>query len=178
MKNLVFTAVLAVAGTCAAWAQDPSENEEVRQYIDERNEQVEQWLAEGLIDSVVTVFAVDVVQIPPHSEPVVGIDAFRENWKQGFDAGTWDFDFKVEEVKVSGDLAVERGSYTLDFAPKPNAPMPAFKDQGNYVAVWERKDGQWKIVWDAPVSSKSWEDVAVELKQMEEFHKNSAVKKE
>ena len=176
MKKLLFVAALAVGGTIAARAQDSSE--EVRRHIEEKNVKMEQWLAEGLLDSVVTVFAVDVVQMPPHSEPVVGLDAFRKNWKQGFDAGTWDFDFQVEEVKVSGDLAVERGSYTLDFAPKPNAPMPAFKDRGNYIAVWERNNGQWQLVWDAPVSSKGWEEVAAEIKQMEEFAKKSTAKKE
>lgn len=177
MKKMLFVCALTVSGALTAWAQDPSENE-VRQYIEERNLQLEQWLAEELLDSVVTVFTVDMVQMPPHSEPVVGIEAFRDNWKQGFEAGTWKFDFEVEEVKVSGDLAVERGSYTLDFTPGPNAPMPAFKDKGNYIAVWERNDGHWKLAWEAPVSSKSWQDVAAEVKQMEEFHKNNAVKKE
>jgi ketosteroid isomerase-like protein len=54
---------------------------------------------------------------------------------------------------ASGALAVERGRYAVQFTPGPKSPMPAVKDSGSYVAVWRREsDGQWRAVWDAPVS--------------------------
>jgi hypothetical protein len=26
-------------------------------------------------------------------------------------------------------------------------------DEGNYLVLWEKIDGDWKILWDAPVST-------------------------
>ena len=178
MKKIFLVSALALAATFAARPQDPSENAEVRQYIEEKNRLLEQWLAEGLMDSLVGVFSEDVVQMPPHSGPVVGIRAFRKNWRKSFEAGTWDFHFTSQQVKRSGDLAVERGIYTLNFKPKANAAIPAFKDKGNYIVVWERNNDRWQIVWNAPVSSRDWEGEAFDLERISELHRdNDAVRK-
>lgn len=131
---------------------------EVRQIIDKKNKQLETWMKEGNLDSAATIFAENVIQMPPHQEPLDGMDNFKKSWKDNLSYGSWDFKIKANEVKVCGDMAAERGEYTLDFVPNEGAPMPAFKDEGNYVVLWEKIDGDWKIVWDAPVSKTPMTD--------------------
>ena len=125
----------------------------VRRVIESHNASIARWYAEGQIDSIVAVFAEDVWQMPPNSPPLVGRDSVRAFWKAATGWGHWQFDFHVEDVMTNGPLAAERGSYTLKFTAGPQSPMPSTEDRGNYVVLWRHEaDGQWRIVWDAPVS--------------------------
>tara|TARA_R100000935_G_scaffold56060_1_gene86847 strand:+ start:1257 stop:1874 length:618 start_codon:yes stop_codon:yes gene_type:complete len=146
-------------------AEDPKE---VREIINTKNKQIESWLKEGLVDSVATIFAKDVVQMPPNQKPVEGIGAFKKMWKENVSQGIWDFKIQTIDLKLSGDIAVERGSFKLSFSPNETAQMPAFKDEGNYVVLWERIDGVWKIVWDAPVSTMAMESMTNDAMKMKE----------
>jgi ketosteroid isomerase-like protein len=50
---------------------------------------------------------------------------------------------RVTDVTVSGDLAVETGTYEMTIVPKNG---PAISDRGKYIHVWRRgPDGAWKV---------------------------------
>ena len=124
-----------------------------RHVIDSLNTKAEQWYAAGQIDSLVQIFAQDVWQMPPNSAPLVGRDSLRAFWTNIVRSGRVQFDLQVVDVVAADSIAVERGRYTLTFTAGPQAPLPSFEDEGNYVALWRREsDGHWRIVWDAPVS--------------------------
>lgn len=131
---------------------DTDTTKDVRTFIENANEKIEAFYKEGLIDSLAMFFADSCIQMPPNSPPTVGIDTFRKNWQEAFGLGQWIFSLETQAVKSSGNLAVELGTYSLDFTPNASAQLPSFSDRGSYVVLWENFDGQWKIVWDAPVS--------------------------
>jgi len=131
----------------------PEYSEAVKKIIEEKNTKIEGWYASGLIDSVASHFAENCIQLPPNQPAVTGNENFKEVWNQNIQIGQWDFDLNTEQLKASGDLATEYGSYSLSFSPNENSPIPAMTDQGNYVVLWEKIEGDWKIVWDAPVSN-------------------------
>ena len=57
-----------------------------------------------------------------------------------------DAKIKTDDLIVSGELAVETGTYEWTLQPKKGAPV---KDVGKYLTVWKRQtDGGWKIVRD------------------------------
>jgi ketosteroid isomerase-like protein len=125
----------------------------VRQAIEASNARRARWYVAGEADSLVSLFAEDVWQLPPNMAPVVGLDSLRAFWTNAFNWGRWEFARQTEEVVVSGAIAVERGRYTLTFTAGPQGPIPPFEDRGNYVVLWRQdRDGQWRAVWDAPVS--------------------------
>jgi ketosteroid isomerase-like protein len=124
-----------------------------KKIVDEKKAQAEKWYAEGNIDSLATLFADNVMQMPPNQLPNNGIENFRKGWAQSFQWGKWIFSIKAQEAKASGDLGVELGKYILSFEPNSNSPIPAIKDTGNYVVYWQKINDNWKIVWDAPVST-------------------------
>lgn len=101
-----------------------------------------------------------------NTEPIVGIDNFIKIWKENTSYGAWDFKINAKEVKVCGEMAVERGEYYLSFTPNEGALMPVFNDQGNYVVLWEKTGGEWEIVWDAPVSATPMQQDSIPSEDM------------
>ncbi len=127
--------------------------EDIMKIIDETNKEIEALYREGNIDEAATHFASNAIQFPPNQPPIMGIEEYKSRWKESAAMGLWNFDLQVQEVKSSGNLAVERGKYTLTFEPNEGTPIPPMSDEGNYVVLWEKIDGEWKVLWDAPVST-------------------------
>ena len=158
LSILSFLAILIMFTGCEKTKEPikefgPEYSEQVKEIIDTKNAKIQAWYAKGMIDSAAAHFADNCIQMPPNQPPTKGKDNFIASWNQSIQFGTWQFDLKTQEVKASGDLATELGSYSLTFTPNENSPIPAMTDKGNYVVLWERIDGDWKIVWDAPVST-------------------------
>lgn len=151
--NRVLLALLLTVGLPGCRERSSTDTQAVRQIIDEHNAELERWYAAGQIDSVANRFTEDVWQLPPNRPPLIGRDSLRQFWTKAVGWGKWEFDFAVQDVIARDSLAVERGRYTLKFTAGPQAPMPSLTDEGNYVVLWRQDpDGQWRIVWDAPVS--------------------------
>lgn len=55
------------------------------------------------------------------------------------------------QVASSGDLAYERGSWTFD--PDGAGDVPAAN--GEYLTVWSKADGSWRVVADAGSTTKA-----------------------
>ena len=144
--------LLAAIPTACRVSQEP-DAAAIRQAIEARNSSAERWYQEGNADSLATIFAQDAWQFPPNMPAVSSRDSIRAFWTAALGWGRWNFDLQTQDLVAGGDIAVERGRFTLTFAPGPQAPMPAIQDRGNYVVLWRREaDGQWHAVWDAPVS--------------------------
>jgi ketosteroid isomerase-like protein len=126
-----------------------------RTAIERINANVVRWYATGQADSIADAYAPDAWLMPPSSAPIVSRDSIRAFAKGGLAGGAWRFTLTSQDVAASGDIAVERGKYALEFVRAPNAPtgaMPSFKDHGNYVVHWVRSGDKWLIKWDAAVS--------------------------
>jgi len=155
MKRLLF--LLVVLGTLACQEQATTDPAEVRAIIESHNADLVRWYAEGQIDSAAMVFAEAAWQMPPNAPPLVGREAYHTFWSQAATWGEWNFTLDAQDVVTHGPIAVERGKYTLRFTPNDQAPeeMGAMEDAGNYVVLWRQDpDGEWRVVWDAPVSEK------------------------
>jgi uncharacterized protein (TIGR02246 family) len=130
---------------------------EVRRVIEAHNADAARWYAAGDADSIAEMVAEDAWQMPPNAPPLQGREAIRSFWTNALRWGSWEFDLQTQDVEVNGPLAVERGKYGLRFTARPEAPpgMNSFEDSGNYVVLWRREeDGEWRGVWDAPVSER------------------------
>ena len=130
-----------------------TESQEAKKSIDNNNKQVENWYKAKQADSLINYMADNVIQFPPNSAPSKGKDSIRKYWEQLFQFGNIVFSLHTQDVKANGPLAIELGKYSFKFSPQQNSPIPAIVDSGNYLVYWKKINGNWKVVWDAPVST-------------------------
>lgn len=92
-------------------------------------------------------FADDAVQMPPNGPANAGMAAIK-GWTGGL-LGQFNVKFalKVDEVRVLGDWAMERGGYTIGLQPKPGGP--GMEDRGKYITMYQRAaGGAWRMARD------------------------------
>jgi len=109
-------------------------------------------------DGVMTVYAADAATLfdgnirKGAAEIRAGLDAEMAAMPDAVLSWTTD------EVKVaaSGDLAYERGSFTLDSDGAGEKPA----DNGEFVTIWSKGEGGWQVVVDAGTVKKAVEAAA------------------
>jgi uncharacterized protein (TIGR02246 family) len=92
-------------------------------------------------------FADDGVQMPPNAPANVGKTMIR-SWSQAFlDQFRVQFALAVDEVRVFGEWAFEKGGYTISLQPKAAGPL--MQDKGKYITVYQRESGDsWRMARD------------------------------
>ena len=85
---------------------------------------------------------------PPDAQIVDGRPAIETYWKSALDGGVKGVELKTTEVFSLGEAAAETGTYTL--SGKNGDSL----EEGKYVVVWKRVDGQWKLHRDCWNSNK------------------------
>jgi uncharacterized protein (TIGR02246 family) len=86
-----------------------------------------------------------------------GLDAIREAREQEWtDQPDATISWTTNEVGMaaSGDLAYERGHWTMD----PDGAGESPEEHGEYLTVWKKTDGQWKVRYDAGTTLKAEEE--------------------
>ena len=100
------------------------------------------------LDKVMTYYTDDAVLFVPSTPAAVGKDAVRKAW-QGFLTGPpskVDVNETIIDVAASGDLAFERGSFTITTTDAKGKTTAA---TGKLVDVWKKQaDGSWKMAAD------------------------------
>jgi ketosteroid isomerase-like protein len=102
--------------------------------------------------SFVDAFTNDARIIAPAAADIVGLDAIRAMYTQALKGAAMEVHFSTEEVEVAGDLAYERGVYSLRVSDR--ASKRVLQDVKNkHIHVFKRQgDGAWKT-WRLMTSS-------------------------
>jgi len=116
-----------------------------------------QWLEAAQardVDAATALFADDAVVFEEGQGSIVGVPAIRadieEDWADNPDATvSWSTD--DVQVASSGDMAWERGSWTYD----PDGAGEAEPMDGEYVTVYKKVNGVWKVATDIGVSHEA-----------------------
>ncbi len=83
----------------------------------------------------------DARQLPFGAPAVVGAEAIRAAWQTMADTEGLVLNWEPAFANVSGDLAYDVGKGV--FTTPDGITRPA-----KYVVIWERRDGEWKVVVD------------------------------
>ena len=91
-------------------------------------------------------FTDDAVQMPPNAPENVGRSNIT-SWSQGFlEQFRVHFALTVNEVRVSGEWAFERGYYTIGLTSKAGGAQ--MQDVGKYITVYQRRGDTWRMARD------------------------------
>ncbi len=101
----------------------------------------------GDLDLWISLWADNGIQMPPNAPAVIGKEQIRAENESMFAEFILKMVVTNEEVKVDGDLAFIRGTYTLSLTPK--AGGETIKIDGKYLSIVERQaDSSWKFARD------------------------------
>jgi len=92
------------------------------------------------------LYAEDGAVMPPNGPISKGRTAIQQAWAAMMRTPGFDLTFVPEQILVSssGDMALDRGTYSLTVAPDGNTHT----DTGKYVVVWRKIGGEWKAAAD------------------------------
>jgi ketosteroid isomerase-like protein len=137
MRRLV--ASLAVAAACAVPAAARESLDEVRAAIEAQNRRLAEAVSRGDEEAAAAVYADDARLMPPNAETIEGRAAIGAHWGAKRESGVADAAIDTREVVLGKGTATELGVYRFRGADT------TLLDEGNYVVVWKKVDGTWRI---------------------------------
>ena len=127
----------------SAAALDTAEDEQaIRAHVDHWLQLVKAKDASGIAE----LYAEDGAVMPPNAPIGKGRAAIQQAWASMMRTPGFDLTFNPEQIAISssGDMALDRGTYSLTVAPAGTTQT----DTGKYVVVWRKIGGDWKAAAD------------------------------
>ncbi len=140
---VILCVLLLLFSACAQKVNDPADVQAIKDISAAWDKA---WTA-GNAETLASFYTADAIVMDPNKPASVGKDAMRASYEKYFDQFSDENSGVVEDVRVSGDLAVVRGTQETKSTPK--AGGPSIQDKSKWINVLQRqKDGSWKIFWD------------------------------
>ena len=114
------------------------------------NQNFEKKFADGDAQGMAALYTGDGVLLPPGAGIQKGANAIGNFWQMVMDMGIKTARLETLEAEQEGETAIEMGQYELGGADGQRM------DQGKYIVIWKREDGQWKLhkdIWNTSQSS-------------------------
>ena len=126
----------------AAAVDTAGDEQAIRAQVDRWQQLVKAKDASGISE----IYAEDGAVMPPNAPIGKGRAAIQETWASMMRAPGFDLTINPEQILISssGDMALDRGNYTLTVAPAGTTQT----DTGKYVVVWRKIGGDWKAAAD------------------------------
>ena len=96
--------------------------------------------------AIAALYAEDGAVMPPNAPIGKGRASIQQTWASMMRTPGFDLTITPEQILVSssGDMALDRGTYSLKVAPEGTTQT----DTGKYVVVWRKIGGEWKAAAD------------------------------
>jgi ketosteroid isomerase-like protein/quercetin dioxygenase-like cupin family protein len=113
----------------------------------------DQWqrdVAAQNLDAIVALHAPDAVVMMSHAPLVNGTTAIHDAWGQMVKTPGLVLHWTPTKIEqASPTVATEYGTYTESY----NSPSGKMTDAGNYVTIWHKINGKWRVALDAPITA-------------------------
>lgn len=113
--------------------------QDTRDAIAAANEEFMANFNRGDAAGVAALYSEDVWILPTNSDIVKGRSGVQAVWQSVLDMGITTAQLEIVELEDHGDTAIEISKYTL------GGEGGQVLDQGKYIVIWKRQEGQWKL---------------------------------
>jgi ketosteroid isomerase-like protein len=149
-KAAALTAILAIAALLTACetahAKKPSTAED-EAAIMEFNQRYLKAINDGDSATLASLTTPEHIMIAPGRPPLIGKEANDAANARAAQMFKIDEKWLPAETFISGDLAYQRGSFTVNATPKAGGAVR--KTSGNFLRIYKRQaDGSWRMVRD------------------------------
>jgi uncharacterized protein (TIGR02246 family) len=132
-----------LASSCARQTSNPADVQAIKEASAAWDKA---WNA-GDADKLASLYTDDAIAMGPNQPARVGKEAIRGSCRKYFAQFSEENRSLVEDVRISGNLAVARGTQETRTISK--AGGDSFEDRAKWVSVFQRQpDGSWKILWE------------------------------
>jgi uncharacterized protein (TIGR02246 family) len=147
-KMAARTALIALA--IVAFASTAQTQQKDARAIRALSDQWQRDAAAQNVDAIVALHTSDAIVLMASSPPMKGSVAIRSGWSEMVKTPGLNLHWTPTRIDVaSPTVATEYGTYTESY----DTPNGKATDAGNYVTIWHKVNGKWRVALDAPVSS-------------------------
>lgn len=96
--------------------------------------------------AIAALYTSEGMLLPTGMDPIQGPEGIQAFWQGAMDMGVTRVSLHTQDVEELTDTAIEVGAYSLFAAG--DQPL----DQGKYLVVWKRQQGNWKLhqdIWNS-----------------------------
>jgi uncharacterized protein (TIGR02246 family) len=142
--TVILCVLLLLVSACAQKVNDPADVQAIKDIQPAFDKAWNAGNAEAVASGIYTA---DAIKMEPNQPATSGRDAIRASAQKYFELFTDEGRNVAEDVRVSGDLAVARGTYSGKFTLKAGGDGTPYK--GKWITACQRQpDGSWKAFWD------------------------------
>jgi len=111
----------------------------IRESITAANNVFMETFKRGDAAGLAALYTNDGQVLPPNGDFVSGQQAIQGFWQAIFDMGIKEAQLEIVEVEKQGDTAFEVSRFKL------LGESGQVLDEGKYIVIWKRDQGQWKL---------------------------------
>lgn len=146
---VILCVLLLLVSACAQKINDTADVQAIKKSMDDYASA----LNAGDAEAIAAIMTDKTVYADLNMPVAVGKDAIRSQTAAILNQAKCDASLLVEDVRVAGDQAIARGTWTLKMIPKARG-IASISDGGSYIVVLARQnDGSWK--WDSMVANSN-----------------------
>ena len=135
-------AIAAIAQTAAGQTSD-------QRAIRAASDAWQRYVATRNVDSIVALHTPDAVVLPSNAPPIKGSTAIRSGLTEMIKTPGLKLHRIPTRIEVTSPAtATEYGTYTESY----DTPGGKRGEAGNYVTIWRKVNGRWRVALDAPVN--------------------------
>jgi uncharacterized protein (TIGR02246 family) len=139
-KTLSGTLVVSIVITLLLSADfAASQQRDIRAEIEAGNKKFVEAVQQGDATAVAELYTINAMVLPANSDTVNGKEAIKSLFQGLINSGVKGITLTTLEVERYGNTANEVGRYTLKGGNGQTL------DQGKYIVIWKRVNGQWKL---------------------------------
>ena len=157
MATIVALAIAAFASTARAQKNDAAA-------IRALSDQWQQEIGRQNVDWITALHAPDAVVMMSNTPRANGSVAIRGMYSEMVKTPGLALHWIPQKIEVASPrVATEYGTYTMSY----DTPQGKMNDAGNYVTIWHKVNGKWRVALDAPITSAPMQMLPIESSAME-----------